>query len=141
MRTATFSDPAVREWLSRRECYWENQVPGVYEARPPGESYPREMTESCLEGAGGNNLRHFLCDSDGLVRQYFTGYWKPERFLRELAEHDPSHAEDDASTPLARAQRNLLRRNHEEERAYIGRPIADVLRQVRDEVYTKGKAG
>ncbi len=131
----------MKRELETRVLYWENQVPGVYAPGRPEESFPREMVETCLEGSGGNNVRHFLCGPDGRVREYFTGYWKPERFLRELGAHDRTHASDPEATALEKAQRNLLRRNHEGAAGYVGRPIAEVLREVRDEVYTKGRVG
>jgi len=140
LRTVTFSDPAVSAALAERYVlYWENQVPGLYAKAPPETSFPREMVEGCPEGAGGNNVRHFICDPDGRVTAYFTGFWKAPRFLRELGPH--GHDEDATGTSLERAQKNLLLRNHEETKEYAGRPVDEVLRQVRDEVYTKGKAG
>jgi len=104
----------VRSDLARFACYWENQVPGLYAKAPPETSFPRAMVDACVEGAGGGNVRHFVCAPDGTVRGSFRGYLKPERFLAKLAAPDAEHA---------------------------GRPIADVLREIAEKVYTEGRTG
>ncbi len=114
-------------------------MPGLYTQSPPETSFPRDMVETCTEGAGGGNVRHFICNPDGTIRLYFAGYWRPERFLRELSPHD--HEGDPTHSSIAVAQRNLHLRNHRESEMFRGRPIREVLRQIADEVYTKGKTG
>jgi len=121
----------VRRALSGYVCAWQNQVPGLYAQAPPETSFPREMTASCVEGAGGGNITHLLCAPDGAVRDAFRGYWKPDRFLRELVPHDHAAATTKEDAYLARC--------HDE--APRGQAVADVLRRIAEEVYTKGRTG
>jgi hypothetical protein len=104
----------VRRALAGYAVYWENQAPGVYRGEP---SFPRSMVDGCAEGAGGNNVRHFVCDSGGVVRRVFRGYWKPAKFLE------------------------LLGSGHEDPEGFVGRPVQDALARIAEEVYTKGKTG
>jgi hypothetical protein len=114
-------------------------VPGLYAQAPPASSFPREMVDSCPEGAGGGNVRHFICGPDGTVTAAFSGYWKPARFLRELGPHD--HAADPDGTALEAAQKARLERDHREAPEYVNRPLRENLSRIAEEVYTKGKTG
>jgi hypothetical protein len=115
--------------------YWTNQIPGLYcSAHGGANRFPQEMVDRCPEGAGGGNVRFFVCDVDGRVSDCVLGYWKPPRLLAELKEHDRSHPTE----PAEAAQRNLLRRAHAMAR---GEEIGAVLRRIEEECYTLGKVG
>ncbi len=64
------------------------------------------------------------------------GYWKKETLLRELGPHDPDHPSE---TRVAQSSR--LRVSHEWARDHRGRPVAELLRQIEEETYTKGNVG
>lgn len=114
---------------------WVNQIPGLYCAsHAPTNKFPAEMVEKCPEGAGGGNVRMFVCTPEGKIEACLLGYWRKESLLRELSPHDERH-----SGPSR--QDALLRLCHEFSRAHRGRDIDEVLRRIEDEAYTQGKVG
>lgn len=148
----TLSDPAVADSLRDRFVLAQhNQLPELYcnnTVDPGVDRYPDDQVDRCPEGAGGGNIRAYVCAPDGTVRALVLGYWRRDRWLAELAEEDhaaaiAAHARlrDAASERRDIAAQNIFIRGHEEARADSGKPIADVLRRIEDEIYTKGKIG
>jgi hypothetical protein len=124
---------------------FHNQLPELY-CGAGIDRYTREQIDRCPEGAGGGNVRCFVCTPSGKVVSLILGYWHPQTFLEELsatghAEHIAQHRSRVATTPLSKAQQYVLIRGHEQALQDAGRPIAEVLRQIEDEIYTKGKIG
>ena len=122
-----------------------NQLPELYgntSADPGRDRYPGDMVDRCPEGAGGGNVRTYLCDPDGRVRHLLLGYWRPDRFLEELdhAELDPVvHAREHEQR--AGAQEATILHALAEVAADRDRPIREVLDRIEDEIYTKGRIG
>ena len=136
MREYTLKDPDVARFLNDRfVTVWVNQIPGLYCAsHSPTNKFPIEMVDKCPEGAGGGNVRIFVCSADGKLESVLMGYWKKETFLRELEPHGEHHSGGSR-------QENLLRHCHEYAWTHRGRDIEPLLRQIEDEAYTKGKVG
>ena len=144
----------------RRESH--NQLPGLYcndtVDATTRNTFPAAQWKGLPEGAGGGNIRFYFCDRSGRVVHSLRGYWKPDRLLEE-ARFALALLEDPSSAPSLRAARRegLLQARESEpdgrERASIsrilkgldenpaGRDIADVLKQVEDDVYLKGAVG
>ena len=95
-------------------CYWENQVPGLYSKEPPDHVFPPQMVAACREGAGGGNLRHFVCSPDGKIHRSFRGFLRPASFIANFEGRDLVVAEPD---------------------------LRETLRTIAEEVYTKGRTG
>ena len=161
----TLPDPEVARRLSEGYVLaLHNQLPELYcnnTVDPGVDRYPGDMVDRCPEGAGGGNIRTYVCTPDGRVLHLTLGYWKKDRFLAEL-EHaervyalrdDPgkvrklhsrysrNHGLMRTGEPLADAQQNMLIRAHKEAIDDIGRPILDVLGRIEDEIYLLGKIG
>jgi len=155
----TLVDPAVRTQLSRRFVLaMHNQVPDLYcnnSVDPGTDRYPREQVDRCPEGAGGGNLRVFLCSPSGEIVSLMLGYWAPGRFLEELGRargivdarssraaverlHRECRARHEASEDRAE---KLMVRSHQEALNDLFRPVQVVLERIEDEIYTKGAIG
>jgi hypothetical protein len=74
---------------SRFVVAWSNLLPELYGAADPNSdapaAYNTERVARLPEGAGGGNIRIYFCRPDGAVVHQVIGYWRPERFLEELA--------------------------------------------------------
>jgi hypothetical protein len=155
----TLVDPAVRALLSRQFVLaMHNQVPDLYcnnSIDPGTDRYPREQVDRCPEGAGGGNLRLFLCSPSGEIVSAMMGYWRPDRFLEELGRgrailgarssradverlHRECRARHEGSAD--RAEKVLIR-SHQEALQDLFHPVQSVLARIEDEIYTKGAIG
>src|SRR5438128_5972282 len=106
MRTVTFADPVLIDYLKRHfVLVWHNQAPEV----PPSAFTAREAPGNYPEGSGGGNLRTYFCTADGAICYYLEGYWGPERFLTQ-AQH--GHDLVRKLTPLPASER-LTQAGHE----------------------------
>ena len=148
----TLVDPEVADFLREHFVLAQhNQLPELYcnsSVDPGVDRYPGDQVDRCPEGAGGGNIRAYVCASDGTVRGLTLGYWRRDLWLAELREDDhasaiAAHAKlrDAATERRDIAAQNIFIRGHEEARADFGKPIGDVLRRIEDEIYTKGKIG
>jgi hypothetical protein len=87
MRTVTFADEKLVREISRSFVpVWHNQDPegaaggNCAAAKQPA---PAEANEYPL-GAGGANLRTYICSPEGKLVYFLEGYWSPETYLAEL---------------------------------------------------------
>ena len=157
----TLADPEVKRFLKKNFSVlaFHNQMPELYcsTSVDPG-NYPEEMVENCSEGAGGGNVRSFICSRDGRVISVTLGYWKKEKFIREMQhtfvmydrETERVHPmwidrhkelRKKETEPYRIAVQSLLIRSHEESLRDLGKPIRKVLRTIEEEIYTKGAIG
>lgn len=137
----TLSDPRVADALSNYVLATHNQLPELYcnhTVDPGADRYPDDQVDRCPEGAGGGNVRLYLCSSDGRIRRMLLGYWKPERFLEELRHFELSPEDHAARHQERNARERLLLRSIQETREV---DLLDELRRIEDEIYTKGKIG
>jgi len=84
MRTVTFADPKVVDFLNKRFVVtWNNHS---HERPAAGQQAPYSSAEIAAypEGGGGNNLVTVIAAPDGTVLNSFPGYWTVETFLQEL---------------------------------------------------------
>jgi hypothetical protein len=86
MRTVTFSDPKVREFVEKNLLpVWKNIRPdrtfkdGIYEGAR-GEAVAR----TTRPGAGDDNICAFVVTPDGKIVHAVQGHVKPEDFLKQL---------------------------------------------------------
>lgn len=136
----TLTDPRVREALSKVVLVTHNQLPELYcnNAVDPGaDRYPDDQVDRCPEGAGGGNVRLYLCAPGGQVRRMLLGYWKPDRLLEELRHFDLDPAEHEKLHRTTAHDRLLLRSIREARDL----DIEEELRRVEDEIYTQGRIG
>lgn len=126
-----------------------NQCPGLYcDKSETGDiPYSKEQMATVKTGAGGGNIRFYFCDPDGRIVLRVTGFVDGREFAdeEELARLVVPRPEL-APQALRFAPTGPLFPWHEIRRkdracAALGRPIRDVLRQVEDEIYTKGAIG
>lgn len=88
MRAETLADAEVVGFL--REHFtlaWENLYPELFGKADPNAAPPRyapEQTRDLPEGAGGGNIRCYICTPDGKIIHQTLGFWRSERFLAEL---------------------------------------------------------
>ena len=161
----TLPDPEVARRLSKDYVLaLHNQLPELYcnnTVDPGVDNYPGDMVDRCPEGAGGGNIRTYVCTPDGRVLHLTLGYWRKERFLVELdhadevfgRRNDPgkavlsherfnrNHQLRRTGSPLAQAQENMFIRSHREAIDDLGKPIAEVLGRIEDEIYLLGRIG
>ncbi len=140
MRTVTFVDPELAEWLNAHFVLaWVDTAPGraggSATAQPP---YALEEIAAYPEGGGGENIRTYYCTPDGVVRHAITGFWRPEAFRLEadraleryLRAREPSFAKIERAAVRAKLleEADALEKAHPEERA---KPIREsgVLRK------------
>lgn len=119
-RRGLFSDPPIRRG-----------------SEAPKLQYPDDQVDRCPEGAGGGNVRLYLCAPGGQVRRMLLGYWKPERLLEELRHFDLEPSEHEKLHRTTAHDRLLLRSIREVREG----DIEEELRRVEDEIYTKGRIG
>ncbi len=152
----TLSDERVKRaieenWVST----WHNQCPGLYcnntaDTRTP-IPYPPEQMATVKEGAGGGNVRLFLCDSEGRVLLSVRGFLPADRMLEELAfgeelvemsEEMRSQASE-GFVPVGKTSGEVLspRRMSQIREMLRARDIALVLREIEDDIYRKGAIG
>ncbi len=84
MRTATFGDrQVIRDLQKHYVLLWHDQHPGLTEK---GEQTPptAEQIKAYPEGAGGTNVLTYVSDPNGRVVYKLTGFWRGERYLKEL---------------------------------------------------------
>ena len=84
MRTATFGDrQVIRDLQKHFVLLWHDQHPGLTER---GEQAPptAEQAKAYPEGAGGTNALTFVSDPNGRLVYKLTGFWRGERYLKEL---------------------------------------------------------
>lgn len=88
MRAETLADAEVVGFLRDQfTLAWENLYPELFGKADPNATPPRyapEQTASLAEGAGGGNIRCYVCTPDGKIVHQTLGYWKPARFLAEM---------------------------------------------------------
>jgi hypothetical protein len=138
---------------------WHNQCPGLYcdTTGNPAAPYPPEQLANMRDSSGGGNVRFYFCDAEGRVVHYLAGYWKPESLLAELRFAEALLANPREAGALRRdrlesliqehaaaedrARRALARRIRCLKELPVGRPVAEVLREIEDDVYRKGAIG
>jgi len=88
LRAETLADPRVRAALDALVWAVHDQCPALYCGRDAvsAADYSTRRQGQVREGAGGGNIRLFVCASDGRVKAYVAGYWRPARFLELLRE-------------------------------------------------------
>lgn len=155
----TLADPGVQDVLATEFVLTaHNQVPGLYcnnSIDPGSDRYPAGQLDGCPEGAGGGNLRVFICRPSGAIVAEILGYWGPDRFLEELRRVAALAGMPASKTELEEAHRSCLAhhtlspdraetlfvRAHQEAIADLLVPVRTVLDRIEDEVYTKGAVG
>ena len=161
----TLPDPEVASRLAKNYVLaLHNQLPELYcnnTVDPGVNNYPGDMVDRCPEGAGGGNIRTYVCTPDGRVLHLTLGYWKKDRFLAELDHAEEVYALRDepekarrsharcsrnhqlkrTGGPLAQAQDNMFLRSHGEAIDDFGKPIVEVLNRIEDEIYLLGRIG
>lgn len=148
----TLADPEVADFLREHFVLVQhNQLPELYcnnTVDPGVDRYPGDQVDRCPEGAGGGNIRAYVCSPHGIVRGLTLGYWQRDRWLAELNDLDHTSAiaahtklRDAATERRDIAAQNIFIRGHQEAFADFGKPIGDVLRRIENEIYTKGQIG
>jgi hypothetical protein len=142
-------------WFDLR---WHNQLPELYCDVTVDQIYPDAHLDTVVEGAGGGNIRFFVCDPFGRVVHQVSGYWKPERLLAELAfartllanpdqieslrsDHRAALAAERAAAKDPKQYAGISRLIRSLNEAPIGRSIEAVLQQIEDDIYLKGAVG
>jgi len=83
MRSSTFADPRVAEFLRRRfVVIWDNQDP-ERNGRGQQASYSKAEMGAYPEGGGTEN-RTYIAAPDGTVLDVLKGYWSADTLLDEL---------------------------------------------------------
>jgi hypothetical protein len=156
LRAVTLSDDDVKReieenWVST----WHNQCPGLYCSNTADSKnpipYPPEQRATVKEGAGGGNVRLFLCDSEGRVLLSVRGFLPADRMLEELAfgeelvemsEEMRSQASE-GFVPVSKVRGEVLpaHRMRQIREMLRARDIAVVLREIEDNIYLKGAIG
>jgi len=169
----TFADERVVDLLNTKFVLaWDNHgtVRGGDGARQP--VFTKEELALYPEGAGGANVRTFICKPDGSVVHAVEGWYSADRYLEELhfgvelldakelverhAEHARHHR--DAQKKIEREEpgemakefvNSAARRRHaalglqasmhELAKAWLGKEIAAVIKQVRLEAEASGE--
>src|SRR5262245_44884386 len=90
MRAKTLAADEVVSTLNRQYVIvWHNLLPELYGTADPDAgappTYDEQRVERLPEGAGGGNIRIYFCKPDGAVIHQVTGYWRPRRFMEEVA--------------------------------------------------------
>jgi hypothetical protein len=137
----TLSDPRVQEALRPYALVTHNQLPELYcnnTVDPGVDRYPDDQVDRCPEGAGGGNVRLYVCEPGGRIRRLLLGYWKPERFLEELRHFELDPPDHERLHQERTARERLILRSIRETRAV---DIEEELRRIEDEIYTKGRIG
>ena len=83
MRTVTFSDASVAKAVND-SCVatWVNRVTGFHNCQFGTEEWILKSSPECF---ATKNFCTYFCTPDKKVLHYFTGYFAPKPFLRELA--------------------------------------------------------
>src|SRR5690349_13117468 len=88
MRAETLAEAEVVGFLNQHfTLAWENLYPELFGRADPNAAPPRyspEQMKDMPEGAGGGNIRCYVCTPDGKIVHQTLGFWRPERFLGEL---------------------------------------------------------
>jgi hypothetical protein len=88
MRAETLADAEVVGFLNRHfTLAWENLYPELFGRADPSATPPKyapEQTKDMPEGAGGGNIRCYVCTPDGKIVHQTLGFWRAERFLAEM---------------------------------------------------------
>ncbi len=88
MRSVTFADDKVVDELNAKfVLVWNNHAPDYGGGGERGKQpvFSAKELENYPEGAGGGNIRTYLCRADGTILHYVEGWYKPARFLEEIA--------------------------------------------------------
>jgi hypothetical protein len=110
MRSVTFADDKVVDTLNAGfVLVWNNHAPdyggGGDGARQP--LFSKEEIERYPEGAGGGNIRSYVCRDDGSIAHYVEGWYRPARYLAEISFAVDLLGEGDASAKR-KAHRDAL---------------------------------
>jgi hypothetical protein len=88
MRAETLADAEVIGFLNAHfTLAWENLYPELFGRADPNAAplrYAPEQMKDMPDGAGGGNIRCYVCTPGGRIVHQMLGYWKAGRFLAEL---------------------------------------------------------
>lgn len=88
MRAETLAEAEVVGFLNQHfTLCWENLYPELFGRADPNAAPPKyapEQTANLAEGAGGGNIRCYVCTPDGRIVHQTLGFWRPQRFLAEM---------------------------------------------------------
>ncbi|MEK7469815.1 MAG: hypothetical protein AAB074_20795 [Planctomycetota bacterium] len=86
MRTVTFADEALCDWMKKTFVLaWYDIKPeataaGLGALQP---TYSNEEIAAYPEGGGGTNIRAVFCSPEGIVRHAIQGWWSASLFREE----------------------------------------------------------
>ena len=122
MRSVTFADDKVVDELNAKfVLVWNNHAPDYGRGGEGGKQpvFSAKELENYPEGAGGGNIRTYICTADGKVVHYVEGWYRPARFLEEIAfgagDVTPKQRADRRAALVAAQQK--IERDHPEEMA------------------------
>jgi hypothetical protein len=82
MRTVTFSDREIAAWVNEHfVATWTNRRPKFHNCEMETEQY---IVTHKGEIFATRNIVTFVADGDGRVLHYFSGFYAPDHFAREL---------------------------------------------------------